>query len=38
MIEVKGVTIDKKWEWIAKDEDETVFVFEYKPKMSEQDW
>ena len=38
MIEVKGITIDKKRKSIAKDEDERVFVFEYEPKMSEQDW
>ena len=38
MIEVKGVTIDKKWKWIAKDGDGRVYVFDNIPKMSEQDW
>ena len=38
MIEVKGITIDKKWKWIAKDEDGRVYVYENMPKMSEQGW
>lgn len=38
MIEVKGVMIDKKWKWVAKNEDNKVYIFERKPKMSEQDW
>lgn len=38
MIEVKGVTIDKKWKWIAKDENGKVYVYENIPKMSEREW
>lgn len=38
MIEVKGVTIDKKWKWIAKDEDGKAHVYENMPKMSKQEW
>ena len=39
MIEVKGVTIDKKWKWIAKDEDGKVCAYEnIIPKMSKQEW
>ena len=38
MIEIKGVTIDKKWKWMAKDDDGRVYVYENVPKMSEQDW
>ena len=38
MIEVKGVTIDKKWKWIAKDEDGKVYVYSRMPQKQEVVW
>lgn len=40
MIEVKGVMIDKKWKWIAKDADGTVCVYTKVPTIvdDESEW
>ena len=38
MIEVKGITIDKKWKWIAKDEVGLVYVYENIPIKKEYTW
>ena len=38
MIEIKGVTIDKKWKWMAKDETGAMYMYEDIPKMRKQDW
>lgn len=38
MIEVKGVTIDKKWKWIAKDEDGKVYAYSEMPQKKKISW
>ena len=38
MIEVKGITIDKKWKWIARDADGKIFVYERTPTIVDDGW
>ena len=38
MIEVKGITIDKKWKWVAKDENGLVYAYSGMPQKKEISW
>ena len=38
MIEIKGVTIDKKWKWMAKDESGEVYAYREMPQNKETVW
>ena len=38
MIEIKGVTTDRRWKWLVKDEDGRVYVYEGIPVKKEHTW
>lgn len=38
MIEVKGITIDIRWKWMAKDDNGVVYVYEDIPVKREHTW
>ena len=38
MIEIKGVTTDRRWKWLVKDEDGRVYMYEGIPVKKEHTW